>query len=1119
MKKLKRMLLIHWHNYEKELIAFDMINFLTGKTAAGKSTIIDALQLVLLGDTSGSFFNKAANQKSARTLKSYLFGEMGDDGDAGFRYMRNGRFTSYVALEFEDTEKKSLFTAGIVCDCYKDQSFDSKWFMLHSQGFPENLFVDPQTRTPYDIPGLRTYLSRTLGRKKGLYEFYETNKRYQEVTLGKFGQIKSKYRTLLRKAVPFSPIADIERFITESICDVKNNIDVEQMQSDIRQYKSLEEDARQIQARIEALKEIRTISQNYEREKEKYLLQSFIVIRAQLEEYLEQEKSCRAQIQKRTQQIEENEGAMSALKEESRQLKSRLEKLEDEFSGSDIVRREKDLKRRLAELTSQIEGIRTDIHSALGQMNAYGKQWEGELKRAEAAGFEPLKEYGVMIRRMAQLKEGQLWEFPFKEASEQMDSLRRELEEYRAELKKRGEQLEESREELEATIRNLKKGIKPFPPQVQALKRLLEGELFRIHKKAVDVFVLADLLEIRSSLWRNAIEGYLDQQKFYLLVPEEYYADALEIYDRQRKEQKIWDAGLVDIGKLKRNFSKKPQAGSLAEEIETDHLDARLYADYLLGGVMKCENIRELNQYKTAITSSCMLYKGFVSRKLNPSRYATPFIGHRSMELLLEQKQAELERQNQLYEEVIRCHRIIVQASGTGILSDYEAARHQEAVGRRQELKTLEETRIHVQQEYDSLDFLYLERMRQQIEELRSILAQKEDVWHKLDKENTRLQTQREGLEKRDLPEVIGQIARVQGQIREEFADAWMRETGEPRFREIQGQQGEFSHSLRERFYAAMRQTERQRDKLRSERTRKRSEYNSQYKMPYDIELESNQYFDKELEELDQIRLPEYLEKIKDSKQKAYDQFRDDFIAKIKSNIESVTQQLEELNDSLKKSVFGTDRYRFVKSPRPEYRNYYDMIMDPLLMDTGGWNIASQSFNQKYQKEIDELFQLLIFNETNVTAERRAEYEKSIRKFTDYKTYLVFDLIVTDEQGNEQRLSRTLLKKSGGETQIPFYIALLASFSQVCRIRNRSQNNTIRVIILDEAFSKMDGERIQESIHLLRRFGLQAIFSAPPDKIPDIAPLVDRNIAVYKDSRHSFTRYFDPKQMEELVEA
>jgi ABC-type multidrug transport system fused ATPase/permease subunit len=73
------------------------------------------------------------------------------------------------------------------------------------------------------------------------------------------------------------------------------------------------------------------------------------------------------------------------------------------------------------------------------------------------------------------------------------------------------------------------------------------------------------------------------------------------------------------------------------------------------------------------------------------------------------------------------------------------------------------------------------------------------------------------------------------------------------------------------------------------------------------------------------------------------------------------------------------------------------------------------------------------------------------------------------------------------------------------------------IIILDEAFSKMDGERIQESIHLLRRFQLQAIFSAPPDKIPDIAPLVDRNIAVYKDSRHSFTRNFDPKEIDESL--
>ena len=112
MKKLKRMLLIHWHHYEMEMIEFEMINFLTGKTAAGKSTIIDALQLVLLGDTGGGFFNKAANEKSARTLKSYLFGEMGDDGATGFRYLRNERFSSYVALELRIRRSKKTLRWG-----------------------------------------------------------------------------------------------------------------------------------------------------------------------------------------------------------------------------------------------------------------------------------------------------------------------------------------------------------------------------------------------------------------------------------------------------------------------------------------------------------------------------------------------------------------------------------------------------------------------------------------------------------------------------------------------------------------------------------------------------------------------------------------------------------------------------------------------------------------------------------------------------------------------------------------------------------------------------------------------------------------------------------------------
>ena len=87
MKLLKKVLLINWHSFSKELIEVGNINFLTGKNAVGKSTIVDAIQLVILGDTRGTSFNKAASEKSGRTVISYLKGEIGSDNDGNKKWI------------------------------------------------------------------------------------------------------------------------------------------------------------------------------------------------------------------------------------------------------------------------------------------------------------------------------------------------------------------------------------------------------------------------------------------------------------------------------------------------------------------------------------------------------------------------------------------------------------------------------------------------------------------------------------------------------------------------------------------------------------------------------------------------------------------------------------------------------------------------------------------------------------------------------------------------------------------------------------------------------------------------------------------------------------------------
>ena len=75
MIKLTKLRLINWHYFTNTTVDIENITFLTGANGTGKSTIIDALQTVLLGDTTGRNFNKAANEKTGRTIfTGRLFG-------------------------------------------------------------------------------------------------------------------------------------------------------------------------------------------------------------------------------------------------------------------------------------------------------------------------------------------------------------------------------------------------------------------------------------------------------------------------------------------------------------------------------------------------------------------------------------------------------------------------------------------------------------------------------------------------------------------------------------------------------------------------------------------------------------------------------------------------------------------------------------------------------------------------------------------------------------------------------------------------------------------------------------------------------------------------------------
>lgn len=231
------------------------------------------------------------------------------------------------------------------------------------------------------------------------------------------------------------------------------------------------------------------------------------------------------------------------------------------------------------------------------------------------------------------------------------------------------------------------------------------------------------------------------------------------------------------------------------------------------------------------------------------------------------------------------------------------------------------------------------------------------------------------------------------------------------------------------------------------------------------------------------------------------EQFQNDFLAKLKSGIDQVQDQVKSLNKALKQAKFGTAQYQFRVDRDPDYGEYYDMIMAPELMEREG-GLFVQPFQQKYGKLMENLFSCLATSDdTQLNARKQSELQQNIERYTDFGTYLNFDLETTDQNDSKQLLSQTLNTKSGGETQTPFYIAVLASFAQLYQVNNLSAlaNNTVWLVVFDEAFNKMDRDRIAESVRLLWKMGLQAIICTPPDKLSDIMPLADKTFLVSKD--------------------
>jgi uncharacterized protein YPO0396 len=241
------------------------------------------------------------------------------------------------------------------------------------------------------------------------------------------------------------------------------------------------------------------------------------------------------------------------------------------------------------------------------------------------------------------------------------------------------------------------------------------------------------------------------------------------------------------------------------------------------------------------------------------------------------------------------------------------------------------------------------------------------------------------------------------------------------------------------------------------------------------------------LKRLETSELPDYREKISKAYKDAEKEFKDHFISRLNERIEEARESFKEINGILRTLHFGHDQYAFHLEEQAERKGQIEVIRLAAKIPAIEDGLFSQLEQPTERKAAEELFNRILDSPLD---------SKELRNICDYRTYFHYDIIITDtgnvdEKGSPVKLflSRVLKERSGGESQTPYYVAIAASFYRFYKAR---PENTVRLVIFDEAFNRMDDERIAKILSFYNNLNLQIITSVPPEKIEAIAPYMDR---------------------------
>ena len=250
-------------------------------------------------------------------------------------------------------------------------------------------------------------------------------------------------------------------------------------------------------------------------------------------------------------------------------------------------------------------------------------------------------------------------------------------------------------------------------------------------------------------------------------------------------------------------------------------------------------------------------------------------------------------------------------------------------------------------------------------------------------------------------------------------------------------------------------------------------------------------------------RFERYAARLEQAQRDCKDRFRKDILFRMKDDIFNARRQFRELNKVMEQLTYGEEVYRFELEPSrdPQLAAFYQVIVDKgnqQMTEGDSLDNLAATADPAYERQVDELMEKIMADvdeNTRARQEGRTAAGATLSDYVDYRTYLDYDIKVTNQvTGQQAYLSRVSRDSSGGENQAPFYVAICASLLQIYQ----KSENSIRLVLLDEAFSKMTSDRIRPMMELFRRLQLQVLLISTVEKSTAIQPYCDITYSIVR---------------------